>query len=53
VRTITDNGQIIEVSVVTGLRGSNGMTEITNGLLEGTQIITFASEEAIEELKKQ
>ncbi|MEZ4194985.1 MAG: efflux RND transporter periplasmic adaptor subunit [Candidatus Paceibacterota bacterium] len=37
--------------VKTGLRGSNGMTEIVSGLTEGTEIITFAREADIEKLE--
>lgn len=45
-------GSAIEyLPVTTGLRGSDGKTEIVNGLASGQEIITFASEEAIEELE--
>ena len=48
VRTITEDGQIAKIDVTTGLRGSNGMTEIIDGLSEGVEIITFASKESID-----
>ena len=52
VRVITDRGEVVEQDVTTGLRGSNGMTEITSGLTEGVHIITFADEEAIAQIKE-
>ena len=44
------NGHIKEIPVVTGLRGSDGMTEIVEGLSEGDEIISFASEAALKAL---
>lgn len=38
------------VSVQTGLRGSDGNTEIISGLKEGQEIITFAREETIAQI---
>lgn len=52
VRVITDSGEVVEQYVTTGLRGSNGMTEVTSGLTEGVRIITFANEEAIAQIKE-
>lgn len=52
VRTVTDDGVLGEISITTGLRGTNGMTEIVSGLNEGVRIITFASEEAIAQIKQ-
>lgn len=46
VRAIKD-GEVVEIRVTTGLRGSNGKTEIVSGLSEGETIIMFASEEAL------
>ncbi len=39
--------------VTVGLRGSNGMTEITEGLTEGQEIVTFAEANAIKQLETQ
>jgi len=41
VRIPTENGATEEVSVVAGLRGSDGVTEIVSGLEEGQTIVTF------------
>lgn len=50
VRTL-EGGRVTYLPVETGLRGSDGMTEIISGLEEGTEIITFAPREAIEALE--
>ena len=52
VRAFSEDGHVIEMDVTVGLRGSNGMTEIMGGLSEGTEIITFATEELIAQIKK-
>ncbi len=46
-----NNNALELVPVTTGLRGSNGLTEITKGLQEGEMIITFADNDALEALK--
>ena len=46
-----DGKTLTYIPVQTGLRGSDGMTEIISGLNEGTQIITFAREETIAQLE--
>jgi len=40
VKVLSDNEQVIEKVVETGLRGSNGKIEITSGLAEGNKVIT-------------
>jgi len=45
VRILTDNGEIKEVIVETGLRGSGGNIEITRGLQENDKVVTFIREE--------
>jgi len=52
VRVINTNNNIELRSVTTGLRGSNGYTEIVNGLIEGEHIITFANRDALSILEK-
>ncbi|MCA9356651.1 efflux RND transporter periplasmic adaptor subunit [Candidatus Nomurabacteria bacterium] len=51
VRVVSDTEQISAVNVVTGLRGSDGKSEILSGLNGGETIITFASEEAIKQIE--
>lgn len=41
---VLNNDQVQEVNVVTGLRGDNGLVEITSGLTEGQEIILFVNE---------
>jgi hypothetical protein len=50
VRAIRD-GRLEYLPVTTGLRGSNGATEVLSGLREGEEIITFANEDAIKQLE--
>jgi HlyD family secretion protein len=38
---VVDNGAITQVRVTVGLRSSDGYTEITNGLSEGEDVVTF------------
>lgn len=45
VRLVSEDGTLSRVPVTTGLRGTNGLTEIVSGLSGGEQIIMFASEE--------
>jgi len=40
------------IPIQTGLRGSEGLTEIVSGLNEGQEIITFAREDAIAKLEQ-
>lgn len=49
---IKEDNSLERVAVRTGLRGTNGFTEITEGLREGERIITFATTEALALLKK-
>ncbi len=51
VRMIKDKA-LVEVPIITGLRGSEGLTEITKGLKEGDKIITFISKEALSKYDK-
>ncbi len=51
VRTIDDRGQTAMIRITTGLRGSNGFTEVTSGLKAGDSIITFAPESSLKLLK--
>ena len=51
VRLITPDGAVEEVRVTTGLRGSDGKTEILSGLTGGETIITFASEDDIAQIE--
>ena len=44
---VVENGSFVEVSVQTGLRGSDGLVEIIHGLVEGDEVITFISEESL------
>lgn len=46
-----DGKKLVYLPITTGLRGSNGMTEITSGLTEGQSIITFAEDDAIKQLE--
>jgi len=50
VRSLTD-GRIEYLPVKTGLRGSDGNTEILSGLTEGQNIISFAREDVIKQLE--
>lgn len=50
VRTINPAGDTARLPVTTGLRGTNGLTEILEGLEGNETIITFASEEALNSL---
>lgn len=46
-----DGRKLSYIPVKTGLRGSGGVTEIINGLTEGTEIISFAREETLSKLE--
>ncbi len=52
VRVIQNGTEVSEVPITTGLRGSNGMTEVLSGLSGGEPIITFANEQAIAKIKQ-
>lgn len=52
VRVITSKNTTEIRPVTTGLRGSNGYTEILSGLAEGEQIVTFANRDALAILEK-
>ena len=41
VKILTGKNEASEVSVETGLRGSDGTIEITKGIDEGDKVITF------------
>ena len=41
VRVLDESGQLKEVVVVTGLRGSDGNIEIVEGISEGDKVIIF------------
>jgi RND family efflux transporter MFP subunit len=47
IRVVTnkEKGEFTEVTVTTGIRGDDGKVEITNGLSEGQEVITFLKEE--------
>ena len=45
VQILLDNGEVENVEVQTGLRGDDGMIEITSGLSEGQKVVTFVSGE--------
>ena len=45
VRVLDNSGGILEREVKTGIRGSGGNIEITDGLIEGERIITFVETE--------
>lgn len=51
VRAITTDNKLEYIPVIVGLRGSDGMTEIVDGLTEGQEIITFGQEDAIKQLE--
>ena len=51
VRLITPDESVEEVRVTTGLRGSDGKTEIVSGLSGGETIITFATENDIAQIE--
>ena len=53
VRVVQTDNMLIEVPITTGLRGSNGLTEVLTGLMGGEKIITFATEDAIAQIKNQ
>lgn len=44
---VVDNGVLTEVSVKTGLRGSDGMVEIQNGVSVGDRVVTFMNDESL------
>ncbi len=46
------NNSLVEIPVTTGLRGSEGFTEITKGLKEGDEIITFISKKALDKYEE-
>lgn len=50
VRTLVKN-KIEYLPVTVGLRGSDGMTEIVDGLIEGQKIITFGQQGVIQQLE--
>lgn len=52
VRVISPEQAINIVRVKTGLRGTNGLTEIVSGLTGGENIITFADDGALAQLEK-
>jgi len=52
VRIITPEQTVEESRVETGLRGSDGKTEVVSGLSGGETIITFASEDDIAQIEK-
>ena len=41
---VSVNGAIKEITVTTGIKGSNGYIEVTNGLNEGDQVVIFSKE---------
>ncbi len=41
---ILQNGEVVKTNVETGLRGDGGVIEITSGLSEGDEVITFKQE---------
>ncbi|MCF7816198.1 MAG: efflux RND transporter periplasmic adaptor subunit [Candidatus Pacebacteria bacterium] len=48
---VLKGSKIEYIPVTIGLRGSNGMTEIIEGLTEGQKIITFGQQEVIQQLE--
>lgn len=52
VRTIDDSGKTTVVYIKTGLRGSDGNSEILEGLIGGEKIITFANSDDLKQLEK-
>lgn len=52
VRALTD-GRLSYIPITAGLRGSNGLTEITEGLNDGQNIITFIDADALKLLEAQ
>ncbi len=48
---IYTHGKLERLPITTGLRGSNGLTEVTSGLQEGTMIVTVADSETRKELE--
>ena len=47
---VVENNDIFERTVTTGLRGTNGMVEITSGLNVGDEVITFITDETLSKL---
>jgi multidrug efflux pump subunit AcrA (membrane-fusion protein) len=41
VRILDATGKLVDVPVTTGLRGSDGNTEITSGIHEGDNVVVF------------
>lgn len=52
VRTLDEKGKTAIIYIKTGLRGSDGNTEILEGLNGGERIITFAPSDALKQLEK-
>jgi HlyD family secretion protein len=50
VRSLAADGSLKEIPVETGLRGSDGMVEITKGLQEGDTVITFIDQATLDAL---
>ena len=51
VRVITEDDKVEELRIETGLRGSDGKSEVVSGLSGGQTIITFASEDDIAQIE--
>lgn len=51
VRVVSGDDKVSLVQIVTGLRGSDGKSEVLSGLSGGETIITFASDEAIAQIE--
>ena len=51
VRTVGAEDSVQIVRIETGLRGSDGKTEVTSGLVGGERIITFANEDDLDRLE--
>jgi RND family efflux transporter MFP subunit len=45
VRILTEEGVPVDRDITTGLRGSEGLTEVVSGLSEGEKVIMFVAEE--------
>lgn len=52
VRVVDDGDVIHKVRIKTGIRGTNGYTEIIDGLKEWQRIITFATDEGIAKIEQ-
>lgn len=52
VRVVNADESLSLVRIETGLRGSDGKTEVLSGLFGGETIITFASDDALAQLEK-